>query len=100
MSDATLPRKTLGARPIEQVRHSPTCSRNARLTFSASSRATGTWRSVPIRRQAISVDRADLLDRQTGVDRLENALVVVGIEPVVGLHRDDRRAEPPRIPYK
>jgi hypothetical protein len=40
--------------PIEQVRHSPTCSRKARLTFSASSRASSTWRSVPISRQAIS----------------------------------------------
>ena len=53
-SDPTLPRNTFGAMPIEQVRHSPTCSRNARLTFSASSRATGTCRSVPISRQAIS----------------------------------------------
>ena len=53
-SEPTLPRNTFGAMPIEQVRHSPTCSRKARLTLSASSRATGTCRSVPIRRQAIS----------------------------------------------
>src|SRR5215469_7065174 len=50
----TLPRNTFGAMPIEQVRHSPTCSRNARFTFPASSRVTGTCRSVPIRRHAIS----------------------------------------------
>ena len=53
-SDPTLPRNTFGAMPIEQVRHSPTCSRKARFTFKASSRATGTCRSVPISLQAIS----------------------------------------------
>jgi hypothetical protein len=30
--------------PTEQVRHSPTCSRRASLTFNASSRAAGTCR--------------------------------------------------------
>ena len=54
MSEPTLPRNTFGARPIEQVRHSPTWSRNARFTFPANSRATGICRSVPIRRHAIS----------------------------------------------
>ena len=53
-SDPTLPRNTFGAMPIEQVRHSPTCSRKARFTFTASSRATVTCRSVPISLQAIS----------------------------------------------
>src|SRR5205807_2048221 len=53
-SDPTLPINTLGAMPIEQVRHSPTWSRKARFTFSASSRATSTCRSVPIRRHVIS----------------------------------------------
>jgi hypothetical protein len=53
-SDPTLPRNTFGAMPIEQVRDSPTWSRNARFTFNASWRATGTCRSVPIRRHAIS----------------------------------------------
>ena len=40
--------------PIEQVRHSPTCSRKARFTFAASFRVAGTCRSVPISLQAIS----------------------------------------------
>ena len=38
------------------------------------------------------VDRHDLLDRQAGVDRLQNALVILAIEPVIGLHRDYIRA--------
>jgi hypothetical protein len=38
------------------------------------------------------VDRHDLLDRQAGVDGFENALVILGVEPVIGLHRDDGRA--------
>ena len=53
-SDPTLPRNTFGAMPIEQVRHSPTCSRNACFTFTANCRAAGTCRSVPISLQAIS----------------------------------------------
>ena len=53
-SDPTLPRKTLGAMPIEQVRHLPTCSRRACFTFKANSRATPSCRSVPISLQAIS----------------------------------------------
>jgi hypothetical protein len=44
------------------------------------------------------VDRANLLDRQAGIDRLENALVVRGVEPVIGLHRDDVGAKQPCIP--
>jgi hypothetical protein len=43
------------------------------------------------------VDRADFLDRQAGVDRLEDPLVIVGIEAVIGLHRDHGRAQPPRV---
>ena len=35
------------------------------------------------------VDRHDLLDRQAGVDRLQDAFVILAIEPVIGLHRDD-----------
>jgi len=46
------------------------------------------------------VDRADLLDRQAGVDRLQDALVIIGIEPVIGLHRDHRRAQAPRIAHQ
>ena len=37
------------------------------------------------------VDRAHLLDRQAGVDRLQDALVIFGVEPVIGLHRDQQR---------
>ena len=45
------------------------------------------------------VDRHDLLDRQAGVDRLQNALVIIGVEPVIGLHRDDVGAQPPRLAH-
>ena len=39
------------------------------------------------------VDGHDLLDRQAGVDGRKNALVILGIEPVIGLHRDDAGAQ-------
>jgi hypothetical protein len=39
------------------------------------------------------IDRAYLLDRQAGVNRRQNAFVVFGVEPVIGLHRHDRRAQ-------
>jgi hypothetical protein len=45
------------------------------------------------------VDRHDLLDRQAGVDGFQNALVIVGVEPMIGLHRDDVRAQPPRLAH-
>jgi hypothetical protein len=46
------------------------------------------------------IDRANFVDRQTGVGGLENALVIIGIEPVIGLHRDDVGAKPARIPHQ
>jgi hypothetical protein len=46
------------------------------------------------------VDRADLLDRHAGVDGLEDALVIFGIEAVIGLHRDHVRAQPPRLAHE
>jgi hypothetical protein len=46
------------------------------------------------------IDRANLFDRQARVDRLQDALVILGIEPMVGLHRDDGRAQPPRLPHQ
>jgi hypothetical protein len=63
------------------------------LTFSASSRAAGTCRSVPIRRQAIS----SIEHTFSTVDDRQDAVVVIGIEPVIGLHRDDIGAKPPRF---
>jgi hypothetical protein len=38
------------------------------------------------------VDRAHVLDRQAGVDRVQNAFVILGVEPMVGLDRNDVRA--------
>jgi hypothetical protein len=99
-SEPTLPRKTFGAIPIEQVRHSPTYSRKARFTFTASSRATGTCRSVPYQLAGHLVDRAHLFDRQAGVDRLQDALVILGVEAVISLHRNDIRAQLPRIAHE
>ena len=46
------------------------------------------------------VDRHDLLDRQAGIDRLENPLVILGIELVIGLHRDDLGAQAPRFAHQ
>jgi len=46
------------------------------------------------------VDRADFLDRQAGVDSLEDALMIIGIEPVIGLNRDHRRARAARVPHQ
>ena len=100
MSEPTLPRNTLGAMPIEQVRHSPTCSRNARLTLSASCARD---RDLPFSAHQLAghfVDRADLLDRQAGVDGLQDALVIVAVEPVIGLHRDDGGTQPPRLAHE
>jgi hypothetical protein len=45
------------------------------------------------------VDRHDLLDRQAGVDGCENALVILGVEPVIGLHRDHGGAQAPRLEH-
>ena len=98
-SEPTLPRNTLGAMPIEQVRHSPTCSRRARLTFSANSRATVDLALGAHQPAGHLVDRHDLVDRQAGVDGFQNALVIIGIEPVIGLHRNDVRAQPPRLAH-
>jgi hypothetical protein len=46
------------------------------------------------------INRHDLLDRQTGIDGFQNAAVIVGVEPVIGLHRDDRGAQPPRFAHE
>jgi hypothetical protein len=99
MSEPTLPRKTLGARPIEQVRHSPTCSQ-APFDFG---RQLSRRRHLPLGAHEPAghfVDRHHLLDRQAGVDRLQNALVIIGIEPVIGLHRDYIGAKPPRLAHE
>jgi hypothetical protein len=45
------------------------------------------------------VDGTHLLDRQAGVDGRENSLVIVGIEPVIRLHRDHLRAHTPRLAH-
>jgi hypothetical protein len=46
------------------------------------------------------INRANFLDRQAGIDGLQNLLVIIGIEPVIGLHRDDAGAELPRIAHQ
>ena len=63
------PTKTLGARPIEQVRHSPTCSRGGPVKLRRElarnlDLALGTHQSA-----GHLVDRHDLLDREAGADR-------------------------------
>ena len=84
-SEPTLPRKTLGAMPIEQVRHSPTCSRKVRFTFNASSRANRDLALRPHQSARHFVWTAGCPDmRQNPV--------------AVNRRRDDRGAEPPRFP--
>jgi hypothetical protein len=46
------------------------------------------------------IDRQNLLDRQAGIDRLQNAVVIVGIDLVPRLHRDDVPAKSPRIAHE
>jgi hypothetical protein len=46
------------------------------------------------------IDRHDLVDRQAGIDGLQNPVVIIGIEPVIGLHRNDRGAKPPRLAHE
>jgi hypothetical protein len=46
------------------------------------------------------VDRAHLLDRQTRVDGFQNSLLILGVEPVIGLHRNGSRAQLPRIAHQ
>ena len=101
MSDPTLPRNTLGARPIEQVRqHSPTCVAQGAFDLR---RQLARDRHLPFgAHQAAGhlVDRQNLLDRQAGIDRLQDTLMVIGVEPVPGLHRDHVGANPPRVPHQ
>jgi hypothetical protein len=95
-----LPRNTFGARPIEQVRHSPTWSPQRSLDLE---RELAGNVNVPFGAHEAAghfVDRADLLDRQAGIDRLQDALVIVGIEAMIGLDRNNGRAQPPRVPHQ
>jgi hypothetical protein len=97
-SDPTLPRNTLGAMPIEQVRHSPSCSRKACLILSAS------WRNryLPLGAHQTAghfIYRANFLDRHAGVDRSQDALVIIGVEAMIGLHRDDVGVQLTRLAY-
>src|ERR1700736_3198811 len=39
------------------------------------------------------VERHDLLNRQASVDGRKNALGIIGIEPMIGLHGDDVRTQ-------
>jgi hypothetical protein len=46
------------------------------------------------------VDRAHLLDREAGVDRLQDVFVILGVELVIGLHRNDIRAQLARVAHE
>jgi hypothetical protein len=46
------------------------------------------------------VDRQDFLDPQAGVDRLQDPLVILAVEPVIGLNRDDGGAQPTGISHQ
>jgi hypothetical protein len=81
------------------VRHSPTCPRKACFTFKANPRATGTCRSAH-QLAGHFIDRAHLLDRQAGVDRFQNSFVILGVEPMIGLHRDHGQAQAPRLAHQ
>jgi hypothetical protein len=90
----------LGATPIEQVRHSPTCSRRARFDLERQfardrNLALGTHQAA-----RHLVDRRDLVDRQAGADGRENSLLIIGVEPMINLDRDDVRAQLPGLVHK
>lgn len=62
--------KDVGRQADRAGEHPPTWSREARLTFSANSRAAGTRHSVPIRRHAISsIDMTLSTGRQVSTSR-------------------------------
>ena len=46
------------------------------------------------------VERHDLLNRQASVDGRKNALRIIGIEPMIGLHGDDVRTQLARLARK
>jgi hypothetical protein len=46
------------------------------------------------------VERHDLLNRQASVDGRKNALGIIGIEPMIGLHGDDVRTQLARLARK
>jgi hypothetical protein len=46
------------------------------------------------------IDRANLLDRHAGVNHLQDALVIIGVDAMIGLDRDDVRAQLPRIAHQ
>ena len=99
-SDPTLPRNTLGAMPNrtgETLAHL-----FAQRAFDLE-RKLARDRHLPFGAHQLAghfVDRANLLDGRAGVDGLEDALVIVAVEPMIGLHRDDRRAQPPRVAHQ
>jgi hypothetical protein len=86
--------------PIEQVRHSPDLVAQRAFDFERKLARSG---HLPFGAHQLAghfVDRANLLDRHAGVDGLEDALVIVAVEPVIGLHPDDGRAQPPRLAHE
>jgi hypothetical protein len=46
------------------------------------------------------IDRANFLDRHAGVDRSQDALVIIGVEAMIGLHRDDVGVQLTRLAYQ
>ena len=78
--------------PIEQVRHSPTCSRSDLLEFHSQSAGDRNLTLVAHEAASHLVDRHHLLDRHAGVDGRQHALVILGIELVPRLDRDHGRA--------
>jgi hypothetical protein len=50
--------------------------------------------------QAIFVDRAHFLDRHAGIDRFQNAFVIIGVKAMISLHRDNIGAQLPRLAHE
>jgi hypothetical protein len=86
--------------PIEQVRHSPDLVAQRAFDFERKLARDG---HLPFGAHQLAghfVDRANLLDRLAGVDRLEDALVILGVEPMISLHRDHGRAQLARLAHQ
>lgn len=80
--------------PMEHVRHSPTRSRIARLTFSAAIAGVGGLALFAQEAAGHFVDRPTLVDGDAGVDRRDDLVVEVEVGFVVAGHHDEAGAHP------
>ena len=95
MLEAILANSLFAEMPIELVRHSPTWLWISRLMFCASFCATAGSCCTPVEAAGDFINRHDVFDRNVLVDGLQDPVVVLDVELVMGLHQLHIRAEPP-----